>query len=411
MGAHRHQHGIKALRQKRLGFGDALATAQLNARLGIVTLGDLQNRRDLGVNRGVGQTICRNTVAHLAADLLIGLEHHNLVALLSAIERGGQTSGAGAHNGNHLAAQRLMAHVGLPVACIAHGSGALKATDRNRRAVELVALTGILAVVHANVTQALGERNLLAHHRGGAGVLAVADVTQVARNIHVSGAARATGSHVIGIRLVLIEHIERVDDRARRAHLDAGPAKTTTRLLQAHAAVGANANAVLGTLVVQDTGAAQLAAGAHAAAAANAAGEHVGDQRVRFVRGDRTALGAPARRRNSQVLIHRLQLALAVLGTAGAIGGMRGQDQFHRQLAHALGLLTRRVYDHSLGNRRLAGAHRLVLAINLDHAQAASTHGLKVGVLTQMRDVNTGVERGLQDILPLSCLDLGSINR
>ena len=227
----------------------------------------------------------------------------------------------------------------------------------------------------------------------------------------MSGTARATGDHVIGIGLVLVKHIKRVDDRARGAHLDAGTAKTASGLLQAHAAVRTNANAVLGALVVQDAGAPQLTAGAHTATAPDAAGEHMGDQRVRFVRGDRTALGAPARRRNSQVLIHRLQLALAVLGAAGAIGGMRGQDQFHRQLAHALGLLTRRVYDHSLGNRRLAGTHRLVLAFDFDHAQTTPANGLKIGMFAQMRNVDASIERGLQDILPLARLDLGSINR
>lgn len=137
----------------------------------------------------------------------------------------------------------------------------------------------------------------------------------------------------------------------------------------------------------------------------------MGDQRVRFVRGDRTALGAPARRRNSQVLIHRLQLALAVLGAAGAIGGMRGQDKLHRQLTHVLGLLACRVDDHSLDNLRLAGTHRLVLTFDLDHAQTASADGLKIGMLTQMRNIDTGIERGFQDILPLACLDLGSVNR
>ena len=304
-----------------------------------------------------------------------------------------------------------MAHICLPVARIAHGRSALKAADRNRRAVELVALAGILAAMDANVAQALGERDLLAHHRGGASVLTVANMTQVARDIHMSGTARATGDHVIGIGLVLVKHIKRVDDRARGAHLDAGTAKTASGLLQAHAAVRTNANAVLGALVVQDAGAPQLTAGAHTATAPDAAGEHMGDQRVRFVRGDRTALGAPARRRNSQVLIHRLQLALAVLGAAGAIGGMRGQNKLHCQLAHALGLFACRVDGHSLGNLRLAGTHRLVLAFDLDHAQTASADGLKIGVFAQMRNVDAGIERGFQDILPFACLDLGSINR
>ena len=90
---------------------------------------------------------------------------------------------------------------------------------------------------------------------------------------------------------------------------------------------------------------------------------------------------------------------------------MRGQDKLHCQLTHALGLLARRVDDHSLGNRRLAGTHRFVLAFDLDHAQTAPADGLKIGMFAQMRNIDTGIERGLQDILPLACLDLGSINR
>lgn len=90
---------------------------------------------------------------------------------------------------------------------------------------------------------------------------------------------------------------------------------------------------------------------------------------------------------------------------------MRGQNKLHCQLTHALGLFARRVDNHPLGNLRLAGTHRFVLTLDFDHAQTASANGLKIGMLAQMRNVDTGIERGFQDILPLARLDLGSINR
>ena len=77
----------------------------------------------------------------------------------------------------------------------------------------------------------------------------------------------------------------------------------------------------------------------------------------------------------------------------------------------ALGLFTCRVDDHSLGNLRLAGTHRFVLAFDFDHAQTTPANGLKIGMFAQMRNVDAGIERGLQDILPFACLDLGSNNR
>ena len=102
----------------------------------------------------------------------------------------------------------------------------------------------------ADVAQALGEGDLLADDRGGAGVLAVADVTQVARDVHVGGAAGAAGHHVVGVGLGLVKHVEGVHDGAGGAHLDAGAAEAAAGLLQAHGAVGADADALLGVLVV-----------------------------------------------------------------------------------------------------------------------------------------------------------------
>ena len=243
MGAHAHEHGVEALPQKGARVGHALAAAQLDTGLGVVALGDLQDRGDLGVHGGVGQAVGGDAVAHLAADLLVGLEDHDLVALLGAVESGREARGAGADDGDLLAGQGLVAHVGPPLARVSDGGGALETADRQRGAVELVALAGALAVVDADVAQALGERNLLADHGGGAGELALANEPQVARDVDVGRAALAARHDVVGVGFALVEHVQRVHNGARGAHLDARPAEAAARLLQAHVSVGADADA------------------------------------------------------------------------------------------------------------------------------------------------------------------------
>ena len=122
--------------------------------------------------------------------------------------------------------------------------------------------------------------------------------------------------------------------------------------------------------------AAQLLASTHAASTADAAGEAVADQRVGGVCGHGAALAAPTLGRDAHVLVHGLQFADAVLRAAGAVGGVRRQDELHGKTAQLISGVALGVDDHALVGLGHAGADGLVLAFHLDHAETASPDGL-----------------------------------
>ncbi len=390
-GAHGHQHGVVALREQRLDVLHALVALELDARLGVIGLADLEDGRDLAVDDLVGQAVGGDAVAHLAADLGVCLKDVDLVALLGEEERCGETARACADHCDLLAREGLVAHAALPLAGVAHRGGTLQAAD-GERLLQVVALALTLAVVGADVAEALGERHLLAHDGGCLLPLTGLDVTQVARDVDVRGATAAARDDVVLAAAVLLDETDHVHDGAGGAHLDAGTAETAAGLLQGGAIDGHAHRAVLGTMEADGANATQLLACADAAAAADAAGESVADQRVGGIGGYRTTLAAPALRRDAHVLVHGLQLADTVLGATGAVGGMGCQNQLHRQAAQLVGSITLGVDDHALGGLGHAGADGLVLALHLDHAETASPDGLKVGMSAQMRYEDASIE-------------------
>lgn len=90
---------------------------------------------------------------------------------------------------------------------------------------------------------------------------------------------------------------------------------------------------------------------------------------------------------------------------------MRGQDEFHGRLAHALGARRGGVDHHAVSHLGLAGAHGLIGPVDAHHAQTATADRLQIGMLAQMRDEDARVERGVEDGCPLVRLDLLAINR
>ena len=341
VGAERDEHRVVALAQQVLGLCDALAAAQLDAgrALGVARAGagGLQDVGNLVVERLVGHAVGGDAVAQLAAGLLIGLEDGHGVALAGQVVGGGEARGAGAHNGDLLAGQRVVAHVLLPRAGLVGRGGALLLADGDGL-VDLAVFAVGLAGVGAHAAERLGEGHALVDDARCVVVVAQADGAQVLGHIDMRGAGGAAGHDVVLAGLIGVVVPQHVDDRAGRADLDAGAAETAARVDQGHVAVGADADALLGALVVEHLDAAHLAAGAHAAAAADAAGEHVRDQRIGLVGGHRAALEAPALRRHAHELVHGLQLADAELGAARAVGRVGREDQLHGHLAHAVGL-------------------------------------------------------------------------
>ena len=175
MGADRHEDRVVPLSEQPNGIAHALGAPDLDTRLGVSRLRGLEDRSDLAVDHGIGQAVGRDTVAHLAASLLVGLEHRDGMTLLSQELRSGQAGGTGSHHGYLLAGERLVTYEFFPRTVVAHGCRALEAAHRHGRLVELVVLAGRLAVVGADGAQSLGEGHLLAHDGGCLAPLALAD--------------------------------------------------------------------------------------------------------------------------------------------------------------------------------------------------------------------------------------------
>ncbi len=302
-----------------------------------------------------------------------------------------------------------MAHAGLPLTRVAYGGSALEPAD-GERPLQVVALALPLAVVGADQAEGLGERDFLAHDSRGLLPLPRLHVAQVARDVDVRGAAGAAGHHVVLTAALGLVEPQSVHDRARGAHLDAGPAEAAARLLERDASVNADAHAILGALVVENSNAAQLVASINAATTAYATREHMSDKWVRVISGDGAGAAAPARRRNAKVLVHRLQLADAVLGAAGAIRGVGGENELHGHPAYAVGADGVGVHDHTLLNLGLAGGNGKSRPVYLDRAEPAAAHGLEVEVLAEVRDEDPRIERGIEHRRALSGLDLASVN-
>ncbi len=170
-------------------------------------------------------------------------------------------------------------------------------------------------------------------------------------------------------------------------------------------------DAVLIALVVQDTDAADVAAGTHAAAAADATGEEVVDQRVLRVVGDGAGLHAPTSRGDTHVLVHGLELADTELGAAGAIRWMGGQDKLHGHATNLVRSIGVGVDNHALASLGLAGGKDALLTLNRDGAQAAAANGLKVGMAAEVRNEDAGVQGRLEDGVALLSLYLLAIDR
>ena len=163
--------------------------------------------------------------------------------------------------------------------------------------------------------------------------------------------------------------------------------------------------------IVQHLHAALILAGADAATAADAAGEQMGDEGILLIGGDDAGLETPILAVDAHHLIQALELALAELGAAGALGGVGSQHQFHRSSAHSLGSLALGVDHHALFHDGGAGGDGSIGTVDAHAAQAATTLGLKVRVVAQMGDVDPRIQRRMQNRLTLAGLDGLAVDR
>ena len=333
------------------------------------------------------------------------------MAQLVEVVGGGETAGAGAHDGHTLAAALLHEALGLPclLFIVLHGK-TLEVADAHG-IVDVAALAAGLAQVVADMAQHQGEGHLLADDGHGIAGATLADGADVGGDVDMSGALGRAGHHVIGIGGILVHETHGVHDGAGGAHLDAGAAETAAGVDEGLALgdTGMDAGGVAD--IVQHLHAALVLAGADAAAAADAAGEQVGDEGVLLIGGNDTGLHTPILAVDAHDLIQALQLALTELGAAGALRGVGSQHQFHRSSADGLSGLTLGVDHHALFHDGGAGGDGGIGTVDAHAAQAATTLGLQVRVVTQMGDINPRIQCRMQNRLTLAGLDGLTVDR
>ena len=99
---------------------------------------------------------------------------------------------------------------------------------------------------------------------------------------------------------------------------------------------------------------------------------------------------------HAQILHHGLQFALEVGLAGGTVVGMARQHQLHGHGPAVFQLRVLCCHAHPRRHRRFAGADRLRRAVRFDDAEAAVALHRQVRVGTQVRNVDSGSQGGLQ---------------
>ena len=271
VGADADQHRVIAAVQQLRGSGRCGIRPDLDA--GVV------NHLELLVQHLVGHPVDRDAVAALTAELRQLLEHGDRVALAGKVQGGRQARRSAADDGGLLAGGRVLADAGFPFAGVVDAGSSLQLADGDGRAQLLVLALG-LAGMGADAAEDLREGHALADDRGGLFILAVLDIADKSGDVDVGRAGGAAGHDVVGLGALLLHDLDLIDDGAGGTDLDAGPAEAAAGLFEALPVGDAGADAGVGLDVVQHLDPAQILAGPDAAAAADAAGEQVGDQGV-----------------------------------------------------------------------------------------------------------------------------------
>ena len=336
VGSDRHEDCIEALfEQSRCIF---------NLRTGLDrNVPGFEDVRDLLVEDFTRQTVGRNAVPELAAKFFRFIKYSDGMAELCAEISDSQAGRASADDGDLLARCRLVEGFLLPFAVIMLSRESLQVAD-GYRLIEVAVLALCLAVVHADVSKGMRERNLLTDGCIGRSVVALVDEADIAGHVDVRRTSLAAGNHIIFLADFGIGQL--VADRSGRTYLSAGLAEAAVCVLQELLMESARIDfKVFPLLIMEHIDAAHVLADADAAAAEDAAVHVVQDQRVGVIGGEALCTHLEASGLRSDILDQHLQFAVAVLGAGGAVFRVPGEQQLESQHAEPLHLIGLRT-DH-----------------------------------------------------------------
>ena len=399
-GADGDQNGVVVLLQ--LGGVLDLAVAH-NLHAGVL------NDLDLSQHVLGGDAVLGHTGGHVAAGNALGLEDGDIVALLIQIVAGSHAAAAGADDGNLLAGAGSHGQILLlPAPSLVMLGGITLQVADGHGAVQLVALTAALTAVVAHITQGVGEGHLLADDAHSLVAVAFLDGADVGGDVDVGGALGLTGDQ--SLLTLLADELQLVADGTGGAHLGAGGAEAAVGVVEQLVVQGAHVGLQTLLLIIQNAHTAQVAAGAHAAAAQHAAVHVVDEQGVALVHLHALGAGTHTGVVGADVLNEGLQLAVAVLGAGGAVLGVTAQQQLQSQGAQLAQTLALGADDQTVLGLQQAGLGDALLTVHFHHAQTAGAVLGQVGVMAQVGDVNTGVQSAVQNVFAVGHVQLDAVD-
>ena len=155
----------------------------------------------------------------------------------------------------------------------------------------------------------------------------------------------------------------------------------------------------------------ELLADIHAALAQDALLGIIGEELVGIVDGVVIADALVAGLLHAVLIAQVLQLALAVLGAAEAVGAVGGEHQVQHGAPGGDDLPGLGMDDIALSNRSGAGGEQLGIALDLHQADPAGSLGSQVFQIAQRGDLDAYALGGLQDGASFLYLHLDAVDR
>ena len=222
-------------------------------------------------------------------------------------------------------------------------------------------------------------------------------------------AGALTGYDVLCHGAAFLHDLHLVHDGTRGTDLDACPAETASGFLQGLSLRNTCADPCVCLNIIQHLYAAKVLTGADTSPAADTSGEQVGYQGIAVVIGNTSGFLPPALRADAHVLVHGLEFASAIFGTARAVCGMGCQNQLHGHFPDLLRFRTVDPDTHAFLCHGFTCRDRPAAAFDFHGAQAAASLGFKVRMVAEMGDENIGSQGSLKHGLALFCFYFFSV--
>ena len=142
---------------------------------------------------------------------------------------------------------------------------------------------------------------------------------------------------------------------------------------------------------------AQFMAGPHASSADHALVRLMQEERIGCVYRYQFGSHLEADGIADKVLFQGLQFTVEVFVAGAAVSRMAGQDQFHGHAPRGIDLIGFGHDRHPGGYRCRTGGKQPFRAVDFDNAQAACADGGQIGMVAQVRNIDAGIQCGLEN--------------